>query len=240
MSEEILPKKLDILKLLYAPKVFFEQLYLVLKSETAENKKKNIFKMIILPSLILVAIISILGLFTVDKLAHVADLKEYYASLNMEVPDESILMKSYYATIFGNGFAQLGMLVVKAGMVAGIAVLASGAGSVRDAFTITIYAFIPVLIGKILSVLFFGDLMQSFNLGLILSLEEGSLGYYLIQEIDVFVIWYQMLMVYGISYTFDIDIKRAVFAVLVPWIMFVMVRAGFQNLNFTVGTDVMI
>lgn len=240
MSEEILPKKLDILKILYAPKVFFEQLYLVLKSETSDLKKKNIFKMVILPSLILVAIISILGLFTVDKLAHISELKEYYASLNMEVPDESILTKSYYATIFGNGFAQLGMLVVKAGMVAGIAVLASGAGSVRDSFTVAIYSFIPVLIGKILAVLFFGDLMQGFNLGLILSLEEGSLGYYLIQEIDFFVIWYQVLMVYGISYIFDIDMKRAVFAVFMPWIMFVMVRAGFQNLNFTVGTDVMI
>lgn len=240
MTVELKAQTLNVLKLIYQPKVFFQQLYLLLKTETLETKRKKRMITIGLPSIVLVAVIAILGLVTVDKLAHIQELKDYYGSLNMSIPEDGVLAKSYYASIFGNAIAQLGMLVVKAALVAGIASYAGGEGKVRESFSIAIYAFIPVLIGKILSAFIFGDIANSFHLGQVIPMVEGSFLYYALQELDIFVIWYQILMIKGIQYTFDVDRKRAIFCVLVPWILFIMIRAGFQNLNAVVGTDIMI
>jgi hypothetical protein len=182
----------------------------------------------------------VLAYISIDKQAYVNETLKFYENLDRTAPSLAQIDQAYIARVASFVYGPLLELLVKAALVAGLATMAGGVGSVKTAYSIALYSYMPMLIGKILVVIATGDIEASLSLAGMMTGFEGDFIYYFLAQIDPFVILYQILMIIGIVEIFDVDKKRGTFAVLCPWILWIGIKAGFQNMNYHYGTDILI
>lgn len=218
---------LEAFKLLFTnPKKFFHKL----------QQNTNI----LLPMFIIALVMGSLAYVSIDKQNYIDETLKLYENLDRAAPTLAQIEQAYITRVLSFMYGPLLELLVKSALVAGLATMAGGVGSVKSAYAIALYSYMPVLIGKILVVLISGDVEASISLVGMLNGFEGDFIYYLVAQIDPFVILYQVLMIIGVVEIFDVDKKRGAFAVLCPWILWLGIKAGFQNMNYHYGTDILI
>ncbi|MCT4661359.1 MAG: YIP1 family protein [Tissierellales bacterium] len=211
----------------------------------ATNPKKFFQKLhqsinILVPMIIIAIVMGVLAYISIDKQAYVNETLKFYENLDRTAPSLAQIDQAYIARVASFVYGPLLELLVKAALVAGLATMAGGVGSVKTAYSIALYSYMPMLIGKILVVIATGDIEASLSLAGMMTGFEGDFIYYFLAQIDPFVILYQILMIIGIVEIFDVDKKRGTFAVLCPWILWIGIKAGFQNMNYHYGTDILI
>lgn len=218
---------IKLFKLLFTkPKSFFDEL----------NRHINI----LVPMLIIVLIMGAMAYLTIDKQTFIAEKQAFYEDINREAPPLEQLNSAYISQIAAFMVGPLLELLVKAALVAGLATIAGGHGTVKMAYSIALYSYMPVLIGRGIMAIATGSPDATLSMALLMPNSYGSFIYYLVNQLDIFIIMYQILMIIGIREIFDVDFKRAIFVVLCPWVLWITIKAGFQNLNYYYGTDILI
>lgn len=214
-------------KLLFTkPKLFFSEL----------NRNINI----LIPIILIAIVMGAVAYMTIDKQGFILEKQAFYESLNREAPPLEELNQAYVSQIVSFMVGPLLELLVKSALVAGLATIAGGYGSVKHAYSIAVYSYMPVIIGRVIMAIFTGTPDATLSLAMLMPQLDGSFIYYALNQMDLFVIIYQILMIIGVEEIFDVDRKRAIFTVLCPWMLWIAIKAGFQNMDYHYGTDILI
>ncbi|SHI67149.1 Yip1 domain-containing protein [Dethiosulfatibacter aminovorans DSM 17477] len=208
----------DFKNLIIQPVAFFDEL--------ASREEKNF----ILP-LAAVFIMAIISSIIVKNL-----YMEHYAAILQSVGDVSKdelareLRMQGITSILVSSLAPMIVIFIKSYLVNGIASF-GGFGKLKDSLTVISYAYLPAAAGALIAsitAVLIGHYGFDFSPGSIMEL-GGSVGIasVLLKEFDIFVIWYEILAVIGISKIYRVNYGKAAVFILGTWFSWILISAGF-------------
>ncbi|KGG81233.1 hypothetical protein Y919_01620 [Caloranaerobacter azorensis H53214] len=165
-------------------------------------------------------------------------LAEQFAKQGTEVPNlENLVNTQLYISIIAMAVVPIVVWVFKSFLTNGLACVFGGDGKFKNAFSVVAHAYIPVLLGQVIITiisLIIGKFEVLINFAVILPESMvGGLLYNILAQIDIFIIWYQILSIIGISQVYGIPRKKSALAVLLPWITWILITGGLATLKAT-------
>lgn len=194
---------------------------------------------VLFPILTFIIGITILTFLRLDlyKEFLIQTMMEQLAAQGLDAPMdiESLANMQVYVSMFFMAVMPLVVWIFKSAMVNGIASLMGGEGSFKEVFSVIAYAYMPVLLGQAI-VTIISLIIGQFNIltSLAIVLPEsmtGSFLYNLLSQFDIFIIWYQILAIIGISHVYDFSKKKAAIPVLVTWFVWILITVGLATLG---------
>lgn len=163
-------------------------------------------------------------------------MMEQLAKQGTEIPNlEGLVNTQVYISVIAMAVTPIVVWVFKSFLTNGLASVFGGDGKFKNAFSVISHAFIPVLLGQVIVTiisLIIGKFEVLINFAVILPESmTGGLLYGILSQIDIFVIWYQILAIIGISQVYGIPRKKSALAVLLPWITWLLIIGGLSTLN---------
>lgn len=149
------------------------------------------------------------------------------------------LQARYYTDIVMQGFGILMIWLFKSWMCGGLANAMDGEGELKQAFSIVAWAYLPVAFSKMITLLtagLFGTGLV-FHLGALMpsameATMQTSFLYLVLREINLFVIWYQVLVIRGLRVVYGVEKKFAIFIGLATWVAYIGMSVGFTILSW--------
>lgn len=185
-----------------------------------EGKKTYVIPMVV------IFILSVLSSIIVRNL-----YIEYYSDISQgidSIPNE-IQIQGIISMVISS-FAPIVVIVTKSYMVNGV-VIFGGFGIIKDATTVISYAYLPAAIGAFFSSVvsvFLGHYGFNFSLGSIMELNNSAtIASILLKQFDIFIIWYEILVIIGISKIYRINYTKASVFVIGTWFSWILISAGF-------------
>lgn len=131
------------------------------------------------------------------------------------------------------------VLLIKSRIIHGFVPIFGGDANYKQFFSIIAYSYLPVMIGEIIVAIISliqgqFDVSISFAQLLPQSMENGFL-YAFLAQINIFVIWYQILAIIGVSYVYEISRKKAAVPVLLTWLSWILINSSLQVILFWVA-----
>ncbi|WP_427338070.1 YIP1 family protein [Caloranaerobacter sp. DY30410] len=165
-------------------------------------------------------------------------MMEQLAKQGTEVSNlEGLVNTQVYISIIVIAVTPIVIWVFKSFLTNGLASVFGGDGRFKDAFSVVSHAYIPVLLGQVIITiisLIIGKFEVLINFAVLLPESmNGNLLYMILSQIDVFIIWYQILAIIGISQVYGISRKKSTLAVLLPWITWILIVGGLATLKAT-------
>lgn len=204
--------------LIFHPVVFFEEL--------ASREEKNF----IMPfaAIFIMAIISSIIVKNL-YLEYYADILQSAGNVSKEELSRE-LQRQGIISVLVSGLAPATVIFVKSYLVNGIASF-GGFGKLKDSLTAISYAYLPAaagtLIGSVASVLI-GRYGFDFSPGSIMEFVGNTgIASILLKEFDIFVIWYEVLAIIGISKIYRVSCGRSAVFILGTWLSWILISAGF-------------
>jgi len=208
----------DIKNLFLHPVVFFEEL-------ASRDEKSYILPMA------LVIILSVISAIIVKNL-----YMDYYTviSTNMGNASAGELARDIevqgIVSILVSGLAPMIVIFVKSYLVNGIASF-GGFGKIRDSLTTISWSYLPAVSGTFLAsiaAVVLGQYGFEFSPGSIMELfGETSAASMILKGFDIFVIWYEILAIVGISKIYRVSYSKASVFILGTWFSWMLISAGF-------------
>ncbi|KPU26910.1 hypothetical protein TR13x_07800 [Caloranaerobacter sp. TR13] len=163
-------------------------------------------------------------------------MMEQLAKQGTEMPNlESLVNTQVYVSIIVIAVTPMVVWVFKSFLTNGLASVFGGNGKFKDAFSVISHAFIPVLLGQVIITiisLIIGKFDVLINFAVLLPESmTGGLLYSILSQIDIFIIWYQILAIIGISQVYGISRKKSALAVLLPWITWILIVGGLSTVK---------
>ncbi|RKD32355.1 Yip1 family protein [Thermohalobacter berrensis] len=194
---------------------------------------KPLFPILLIIGVMLFLILIRVGLYK-DFLRQ--QLVQQFSRQGMEMPNiENLLNAQLYISMIFIAITPLAIWLGKSVFINAISGLVGGEGSFKKGFRVIVYSYLPILLGQILVAiisLIIGKFAVPINFAIILpSSMEGGLLYNLLSQIDIFIIWYQVLAIIGVSYAYQISRKSASFLVLSSWIIWVLITSGLATIG---------
>ncbi len=163
---------------------------------------------------------------------------EFYQKTAVETgvdPAEASLTARYYTDIVMQGFGILMIWIFKSWMCGGLANGLDGEGELKQAFSIVAWAYLPVAFSKMITLLtagLFGTGL-TFHLAAFLPVSmQMSFLFLILREVNLFVIWYQVLVIRGLRVVYGVEKKFAIFIGLITWIAYIGMSVGFTILSW--------
>lgn len=165
-------------------------------------------------------------------------LMEQLAKQGTELPNiEALVNTQVYVSIIAMAVTPIVIWVFKSFLTNGLASVFGGDGNFKNAFSVISHAFIPVLLGQVIVTiisLIIGKFDVLINFAVLLPESmTGGLLYSILSQIDIFIIWYQILAIIGISQVYGIPRKKSALAVLLPWITWILIIGGLSAVKAT-------
>jgi hypothetical protein len=181
--------------------------------------------------LIAVFILSLLSAIIVKNL-----YMEYYAEISQVINNVSdfdfakeIQLQGIISVVL-SGLAPMIVILVKSYMVNGIASF-GGYGSFKDALLVISYAYVPAAAGTFIAsitAVLLGQYGFNFSPGSIMEIGNNiTIASLLLKEFNIFVIWYEILAIIGISKIYRVNYNRAVIFIIGTWFSWILISAGF-------------
>ncbi|WP_069650327.1 Yip1 family protein [Caloranaerobacter ferrireducens] len=163
-------------------------------------------------------------------------MMEQLAKQGTEVPNlEGLVNTQVYISVIAMAVTPIVVWVFKSFLTNGLASVFGGDGKFKNAFSVISHAFIPVLLGQVIVTiisLIIGKFEVLINFAVLLPESmTGGLLYSILSQIDIFIIWYQILAIIGISQVYGIPRKKSTLAVLLPWITWLLIIGGLSTLK---------
>lgn len=183
------------------------------------------------PIALIVIGMTIVAFIALSKEVYIEQQVRIFEEMGQGQPTDGTMTASYYSTILLMPVGPLLIWAVKSFIVNGLGNhFGEDEGSFKETFSIIGYAYIPVFIGQAaLSIIGRIANIENIVTNLAMFLPKGLEGefiYHLLSHIDVFVIWYQILAIIGVSYVFKLSNKKASFIVLGSWLTWIMIASG--------------
>ena len=139
---------------------------------------------------------------------------------------EASLQARYYTDIVMQGFGILMIWLFKSWMCGGLANALDGEGELKQAFSIVAWAYLPVAFSKMITLLTAGlpATMQATM--------QTSFLYLVLKEVNLFVIWYQVLVIRGLRIVYGVEKRFAIFIGLATWFAYIGMSVGFTILSW--------
>ncbi|EOC99935.1 Yip1 family protein [Caldisalinibacter kiritimatiensis] len=193
------------------------------------------------PVLTIIIGMAILSYLRIDlyKEFYIEQMQRQFASqgVNFQGDIQSMAKMQGYISVFGVIIMLPITWLIKSGLVHGISKAAGGEGTFKQGFAAIVYAYFPMLLGSIIITiisLMVGKYDISATFAVILpETMKGNFLYNLLSQFDIFVIWYQILAVIGISYAYDISKKKASIGVLGTWIISILLATGIATVSYS-------
>jgi hypothetical protein len=193
------------------------------------------------PMVVVMVILPLLGVIfpqVATGFASVGDYIEYYMKIAVETgaeATEASLQARYYTDIVMQGFGILFIWLFKAWMCGGLANAMDGEGQLKQAFSIVAWSYLPVAFAKMITMITAGIFGSGlvFNLGFLMPASmESSFLYLVLRNIDLFVIWYQVLVIRGLQVVYGVEKRFAIFIGLATWFAYIGMNIGFTILSW--------
>lgn len=197
-------------------------------------KSIKVYPKQLIPLLFIVIGAFLAGIMTLDKATFIDNSIRAAENSGQFIPERDTLSTYYYMTLAFIPLFPLIMLTFKSFMVNGLSIVIGGQGEAKEAISLLLHAYTPVILGQIvLGIISFAFNLEPIqtNLAVILpnSMSNNFL-YTFLSQIDIFVIWYQILAIIGVSYVYEISKKKALFPVLAPWITWIILLSGLSTI----------
>lgn len=202
----------------------------------------------ILVPMVIIVIISILSSVVIaPRVDFETAMREQFAQAGRNMSQEDIDRAVRFSTAIAKGMiyvAPLLNLIIFAA-VAGIFLLAfrlfGGEGNFKQAFSVTLYSWMPMMIAGIAMLVILiargnveaeqlNSLVMS-NLGFLVDMKENPVVYALLSSIDVFVFWTLALFVIGFSFLSGLSRGQSAAIILPLWAVMIVVKVGFAAMG---------
>lgn len=210
----------DIIQLIRKPRDFFENI---------NRKKVNFFPFIVIIGLYLISTLITKGLFA-EYLREVI-----FAGESVEPGEMEYIIKNQTIMSFIiNPGIPLIIIIVKAYLVNGISGF-DGYGELKDSIIVVSYSYIVVAVGNLIdSILSLLTNTYGFRLTItsLFKLDQANYFAQVFNEITPFVVYYQILVIVGISILYEVNYKRASVFVLGTWLAWLLLISGIRTIPF--------
>lgn len=166
---------------------------------------------------------------------------------NPNMSEEDFERMSKFGTAFakGIGFVQPLLMIVWYVIIAGVLLLAfrmfGGEGTFKQAFSVTLYAWIPYVILAIITTIIVvvkgsfdpitaATLVKS-NPAFLVDMKEQMVLYSLLSQLDIFTFWVLALLIIGFSSVSKFSKAKAAAVVIPIWLVLVVIRLGFAAMG---------
>jgi len=160
-----------------------------------------------------------------------------FALQGAEVPEniDSIINIQIYVSMVSIAVMPLIVWVIKSGLINGVAGLFGGSGTFKEAFSVISHAYLPVLLGQIIIAIIsmaLGEFQIPMSFAILLpdSMAGGFL-FNLLSQFDIFVIWYEILAIIGISKVYGLTTGKSSIIVLGTWASWILITTGIGTLT---------
>ena len=158
----------------------------------------------------------------------------------MSAEDQERVVRFGAAAAKAVGYAAPLLNVVFFAVIAGVLLLAfrllGGEGTYKQAFSVTVYAWFPLLIQGIVGLIILlargsvpaeelPNLVMS-NLGFLVDMKQNPVAYALLSALDLFTIWTLVLFIIGFSFVARVSRAKSAIIVLSFWIILVLFKVG--------------
>lgn len=201
-------------------------------SKTFENLKH--YPKILFPMLVILIGVLLLSLPTIDmmKVTMKKAALEQYARMGIEMPAgfDALMDVQVYTTIIVSVIAIAAIWIIKSALINAFSGFVNGTGTFKQAFSVIAYSYFPVLLGTIIRTVLVlitkeSNIMTSLAVFLPNS-QANTFIYLLLSNLEIFVIWYQVLAIIGVSKVYGISKKSSSILVLGTWIVFILITSG--------------
>jgi len=210
--------------------------------ESLAQYPKVLFPMLVIPIGIILLFLPMLNLYK-DYMRDTMD--QTYANMGMEgmYISDSLLTAQAIGVVVGGLVVIVLAWIVKAAIVNGFSGFVNGTGTFKQSLSVITYAYFPVLLGSIITTilaLVIGEIDIQTSLAIFLpDSMAGSFLYTVLANLDIFVIWYQILAIIGISKVYKIGKGSSSVLVLGTWIVYILITAGVGAASTTIANSIM-
>lgn len=207
-----------LIKLFISPNEFFNEL----KVEENHSYKKQF---------ILIIFLSFLSAFLTKNLylEYFTDLAFKNNQLNAIEFGKTLYMQGIISIVMAS-VLPIGIIALKSYLINGMTSFA-GYGELKDSLAVVSYSYIIVTSGKLLASVI-GIIINKygfgFNIGFFLEIYNSpTVTSIILKEFDIFTIWYEILVIIGISKLYNVSLSKASVFVLGTWISYIFLSFGF-------------
>lgn len=210
-------------------------------SKAFENLKHH--PKVLFPILVILIGVLLLSLLRINVMKEF--LKEtaiqQYAQMGMEVPEgiDALLSVQVYGAIAGTIIGIVAVWLVKSALINAFSGFVNGTGTFKQAISVITYSYFPVFLGSIITTII-SLITKQYNIltSLAVFLPNSQVGTFLhtfLGNLDIFVIWYQILAIIGISKVYSISKKSSAILVLGTWLVYILASSGLGVLGMKVA-----
>ncbi len=165
------------------------------------------------------------------------------ADMSKEDLDRTVRFATASAKVLGYAAPLLNFIFFA--LIAGILLLAfrlfGGEGTYKQAFSVTLYAWIPLLIKGVVALIILmakgtvpadqlNNLVMS-NLGFLADMKTNAVAYALLSSLDIFTIWSLALYIIGFAFVSRFSRAKSAAIILSLWFAMLIVKVGFAALG---------
>ncbi len=209
----------NIVNLIKQPKSFFENL----------NREK-----IYISSFFIIILIYLLSTYITKNLYsdYLIEIIKTEGSIQNEEL-EVIIRNQTITSFIINPILPLIIIFVKGYLLNGISYF-DGYGELKDSINVVSFSYIVVALGNVINSLI-SLITRNYNFSinptLLFNFEQNSYFYNFLSGLTPFVIYYQILLIIGISVLYKVEKKRAAVFVIGTWITWLLLTSGIKSIN---------
>jgi hypothetical protein len=202
---------------------------------------------ILVPVAVIVIISILSSIIIAPRVDFETAMREQFAQAGRNMSQEDMDRAVRFSTAIAKAMIYVAPLLnmIFFAAVAGIFLLGfrlfGGEGNFKQAFSVTLYSWMPMMIAAIamLAILIargnvgaeeLNGLVMS-NLGFLVDLKENPVVYALLSSIDVFTFWTLALFVIGFSFVSRLSRGKSAAIVLTLWVVMIVIKVGFAALG---------
>lgn len=202
---------------------------------------------ILVPVAVIVIISILSSIIIAPRVDFETAMREQFAQAGRNMSQEDIDRAVRFSTAIAKAMIYVAPLLnmIFFAVIAGILLLAfrlfGGEGSFKQAFSVTLYAWMPMMIAAIAMLIILmargnvgaeqlNSLVMS-NLGFLADMKENPVGYALLSSIDVFTFWTLALFVVGFSFASGLSRGKSAAIIVTLWVVMIVIKVGFAALG---------
>lgn len=198
----------------------------------------------ILVPLVAILLVAVVGAMVMaPRVDFETAMREQIAKSNPDMPTEDTERMVRFTAAFSKAmvYASPVINVIFFAIIAGILLLVfrlfGGEVTFKQAFSVTLYAWLPLLVQGIVGVIIMlgrgsvsaedlSNLVMS-NLGFLVDMKANPVAFALLSSIDVFTLWSLALFIIGFSFISQMSKAKSAAIILSLWAVMVLAKVGF-------------